>query len=73
VRNIVRGDDRLNRGFLIILIPAVLVTLGYLTVFHYAGLQPGYARLAAVMMVLAGGIWWLGRRDQKKDSSRRAD
>jgi ABC-type Fe3+ transport system permease subunit len=59
----------MNRGFLIILIPALLVALGYLAVFHYAGLTPAYGRLAIVMMVFAGGIWWLGRRGRKGNTS----
>ena len=59
----------MNRGFLIILIPAVLVALGYLVVFRYIGVTSGYGRLAAAMIVFVGGIWWLGRRNRKNSSS----
>jgi hypothetical protein len=59
----------MNRGFLIILIPAVLVALGYIVVFRYIGVTPGYGRLAGAMIVFFGGIWWLGRRNKKNSSS----
>jgi hypothetical protein len=59
----------MNRGFLIILIPAVLVALGYIVVFRYIGVTPGYGRLAGAMIVFFGGIWWLGRRHKKNSSS----
>ena len=56
----------MNRGFLIILIPAVLVALGYLAIFHYVGITPQWGRLAGATVVFFGGIWWLGRRQKKK-------
>jgi len=59
----------MNRGFLIILIPAVLVAIGYLIVFRCIGVTPGYARLMGAMIVFFGGIWWLSRRGKKKTSS----
>ena len=55
----------MNRGFLIILIPAVLVAIGYLIVFRCIGVTPGYARLMGAMIVFFGGMWWLGRRNKK--------
>jgi ABC-type Fe3+ transport system permease subunit len=56
----------MNRGFLIILIPGILVALGYIVVFRYIGITPGYLRLAGAMAVFFGGIWWLGRRTKKR-------
>jgi hypothetical protein len=56
----------MNRGFLIILIPAFLVAIGYILIFRYMGEAPGYGRLAGTMIVFSGGIWWLGRRSKKK-------
>jgi len=56
----------MNRGFLIILIPAFLVATGYVLIFRYMGVAPGYGRLAGAMIVFFGGIWWLGRRNKKK-------
>ena len=59
----------MNRGFLIILIPAVLVAFGYIVVFRYIGVTPGYGRLAGAMIVFFGGIWWLGRRNKRNSGS----
>jgi hypothetical protein len=59
----------MNRGFLIILVPAFLVAFGYIVVFHHIGVTPAYGRLAGAMIVFFGGIWWFGRRNKKKTSS----
>jgi len=56
----------MNRGFLIILIPAFLVAIGYIVIFRYVGVTPGYVRLAGAMIVFFGGMWWLGRRYKKR-------
>ena len=56
----------MNRGFLIILVPALLVAAGYIAIFRYMGVAPGYGRLAGAMVLFFGGIWWLGRRQKKK-------
>jgi threonine/homoserine/homoserine lactone efflux protein len=58
-----------NRGFLIILVPALLVALGYIVIFHYVGVTPAYGRLAGAIVLFFGGIWWLGRRNKKKPGS----
>jgi len=59
----------MNRGFLIIIIPALLVAAGYIAIFRYMGLAPGYGRLAGAMTLFFAAIWWLGRRNKKKASS----
>jgi ABC-type spermidine/putrescine transport system permease subunit II len=59
----------MNRGFLIILVPALLVALGYMVVFRYIGVTPGYGRLVVATIIFFGGIWWLGRRSKKNSSS----
>jgi len=56
----------MNRGFLIILVPAILLAIGYMVVFRYIGVTPGYGRLAAAMIVFFGGMWWLGRRGKRR-------
>ena len=56
----------MNRGFLIILIPAMLVALGYLAVFHFVGIAPQWGKLAGVITAFLVGILWLGRRQKKK-------
>ena len=56
----------MNRGFLIILAPAILLAIGYMLVFRYVGVTPGYGRLAGTMIVFFGGMWWLGRRGKRR-------
>ena len=56
----------MNRGFLIILIPAFLVAAGYILIFRYLGVAPGYGRVAGATIVFLGGIWGLARRNKKK-------
>jgi len=60
----------MNRGFLIILVPAILLAIGYIVVFRYIGVTPGYGRLAGAMIVFFGGMWWLGRRGERGKSQR---
>jgi len=59
----------MNRGFLIILVPAILVALGYLAVFHHVGIAPQWGKLAGVIIAFIAGIWWLGRRQKKKGAA----
>jgi hypothetical protein len=59
----------MNSGFLIILIPAFLVAIGYIAIFRYMGVTPGYGRLAVAMMVFFAGMWWLSRRTRKSSSA----
>jgi hypothetical protein len=59
----------MNRGFLIILVPALLVAAGYIAIFRYMGVAPGYGRLAGAMVLFIGPIWWLGRRNRKKSGT----
>jgi hypothetical protein len=56
----------MNRGFLIILIPAFLLAIGYIVIFRYLGVTPGYVRLAGAMIAFFAGMWWLGRRNRHK-------
>jgi uncharacterized membrane protein len=55
-----------NRALLIILVPTVLVILGYLVVLDEMGIAPAYGRLAGSLGAFACAIWWLGRRSKKK-------
>jgi len=59
----------MNRGFYIILVPAALVAIGYLVVFRYIGVSPAYWRLILPVVLLAGALWWLGRRTARKTGS----
>jgi ABC-type spermidine/putrescine transport system permease subunit II len=60
----------MNRGFLIILLPAILLAIGYIVAFRYIGVTPGYGRLAGAMIVFFGGMWWLGRRGKRRRISK---
>ena len=61
----------MNRSFYIIMIPVLLVALGYILVFRYVGLAPGYPRLIIAVTLFFGAIWWLGRRTARKAGSNR--
>jgi type III secretory pathway component EscV len=56
----------MNRSFLIIMIPALLVAAGYIVVLRYMGIAPGYPRLIFAMIVFFGTIYWLSRRTTRK-------
>jgi len=59
----------MNRAFAIILIPAVLVAIGYAVVFRSMGISPSYWRLFLPFVLLGGAIWWLGRRASRKSGT----
>jgi ABC-type spermidine/putrescine transport system permease subunit II len=59
----------MNRSFYIIMVPVLIVALGYILVFRYMGIAPGYARLIVAMVVFFGAIWWLGRKTSRKADS----
>jgi hypothetical protein len=56
----------MNRAFAIILIPALLVAIGYVFVFHSMGVSPPYWKLILPVALLGGALWWLARRREKK-------
>jgi len=61
----------MNRAFLIILIPAILVIAGYIIVLRSMGVAPGYSRLLIAAVILLGAIYWLSRRPPRGVISRR--
>jgi len=56
----------MNRSLLIILIPALLVAIGYVVVLRMMGFSPGYPRLIGAMGLFFAGLYWLSRRSGKK-------
>jgi hypothetical protein len=56
----------MNRPLLIILIPALLVAVGYIVVLQMMGVSPGYPRLIVAVVLFFGGIYWLSKRSGKK-------
>ena len=59
------------RSFTIVMIPVLLVALGYLLVLRHMGFPPGYPRLIVAMALFFGMIWWLGRRTTRKPKPER--
>jgi hypothetical protein len=58
-----------NRAFLIIMIPALLVAAGYIVVLRMMGIAPGYPRLIVAMAFFFGAIYWFSRRSGRKHDS----
>ncbi len=52
----------MNRAFLIIFIPAILVGIGYILVLRAMGLAPGYPRLIVAVVLVLAAICLLSRR-----------
>jgi hypothetical protein len=52
------------------MIPVLLVAGGYVVVLRYAGLPPGYLRLAVAVTVFFGAIYWLARRSRRKSQAK---
>ena len=59
----------MNRSLYIILVPALLVAVGYVVVLRLMGIAPGYPRLIIAMILFFGGMYWLSRRNGKKVKS----
>jgi ABC-type glycerol-3-phosphate transport system permease component len=59
----------MNRAFAIILIPALLVAIGYVVVFRSMGVSPGYWRLILPAAALGVAMLWLWRRTSRKAGS----
>ena len=62
----------MNRAFLIIMIPALLVAAGYVVVLRSMGIAPGYPRLIFAMLLFFGTIYWFSRRSGRRVNSNRA-
>ena len=61
-----RGEFAMNRAYLIIFVPALLVALGYILVLRSMGFAPGYGRLLVVAGVFGAAIYWLAKRTARK-------
>jgi hypothetical protein len=56
----------MNRAFLIILAPPLLVLIGYVVVFRaMGGVAPAYWRVILPVALLGGALWWVGRRSKE--------
>lgn len=54
----------MNRAFLIILVPAILVAIGYVLVFRFLGLSLGYLRFILGGVVFVAAAYWLWPRKE---------
>jgi ABC-type glycerol-3-phosphate transport system permease component len=52
----------MNRAFLIIFIPAILVVIGYILVLRAMGLAIGYPRLILALAIVLVAVYWLLRK-----------
>ena len=57
----------MNRAFLIVLVPATLVAIGYVVVLRQMGLKPPYGILGGMVAALILGLWWIGRMSRKPE------
>lgn len=55
----------MNRAFLIILVPAILVTIGYVLVFRFLGLSLVYLRFVLGGVVFLAAAYWLWPKKPK--------
>jgi ABC-type Fe3+ transport system permease subunit len=56
----------MNRSFLIVIVPAVAVGLGYLFMFHWLGFALEPVRFAAAAIVLIAAVLLVQRRQRGK-------
>lgn len=69
LRDFAEGEA-MNRAFYIILIPVVLVAIGYVFVFEFSGgTPPAYWRLILPFAFVGGALWWFGQAATRKQSS----
>ena len=59
----------MNRSIYIIMVPVLLVALGYILMFRHIGVAPGYQRLMTGMVAFFGAIWWLSCKTARKTGS----
>ena len=58
----------MNRSFLIIVVPAVFVGIGYLLVFHWRGFALEPFRFVGAAIVIAAAIILVQRHQRRKSS-----
>jgi predicted neutral ceramidase superfamily lipid hydrolase len=61
----------MNRAFFIIFVPVLVVAAGYVAVFRFMGIAPGYPRLILAMALFFAAMYWLSRRNARKPGTTR--
>jgi ABC-type spermidine/putrescine transport system permease subunit II len=60
----------MNRSFLIVILPAIAVGIGYLLVFHWLGFALEPFRFIGAAILVVGAVIVVQRRQRKKTSRR---
>jgi ABC-type spermidine/putrescine transport system permease subunit II len=58
----------MNRSFLIVILPAIAVALGYLLMFHWLGLVLEPFRFVMAAIVAVAAVLFVQRRQRRKAS-----
>ena len=58
----------MNRSFLIVIVPAIAVGLGYLLMFHFLGFALEPFRFVGAAVLIIGAILLVQRRQRRKAS-----
>jgi ABC-type spermidine/putrescine transport system permease subunit II len=58
----------MNRSFLIVIVPAIAVGLGYLYMFHWLGFRLEPFRFVGAAVVLVAAVILVHRRQRRKTS-----
>jgi len=56
----------MNRSFLIVIVPAIAVGLGYILMFHFLGFALEPFRFVAAAILIIGAILLVQRRQRRK-------
>jgi L-lactate permease len=59
-----------NRSFLIVFIPAILVAIAYFLLSIYAGVKLSYPRIIGAGIGFAAAVYFVHRYDQRKRQRR---
>jgi len=59
----------MNRAYFIIMIPALLVLIGYVLVFRMIGIALPYPAVVAPIVLLAVIVVWMVKRSMKKSGA----
>jgi ABC-type spermidine/putrescine transport system permease subunit II len=58
----------MNRSFLIVIVPAIAVGLGYLFMFHWLGFRLEPIRFVGAAILVVGAVILVQRRQRRKAS-----
>ena len=56
----------MNRAFLLVIVPPLIVFAGYIVLFRSLGIAPNYFRLFMAGAGFVAAVWWIRRRSARK-------